>query len=276
MFGVLVGVLNAAQAAMAGELTKRSGSALSAAATTTWAGIAFLLLASLYRGTLPRRPQARHLLAGLAGPVIVTGSAVAVSNIGVAATVAVSLAANVATGTLLDAATSGSARPGARQWAGTVVACGGALLLYRPGEANAVLAAFSAAVVGVALGVQPVVNARIGASLGGPLPTTLVVFAVSGALSTAALLVTDAHQVPTALSHPWLLFAGVAGALSVITATWALAKLGAGALAMLSATGNLGTGVLIDAAQGAVSATLLIAVAVVAAGVMLGWTPSKK
>lgn len=292
---LLGGALLAVQAWINGELGERLGDGVFAALTSFASGLVILLVAAaltpgIRRGltriaTAARRAELRwwQLAGGTSGAYLVACQGLTVGSIGVAVFTVAVVGGQSASGLLVDRRGVGPAGPQPIT-ATRVLAAVGAVAAVAisvsdrfaaPGEAAVVALAALPLVAGMALSWQQAVNGRVGVVAGGPLPATLVNFAVGTTVLLAVAAVSVAIRgLPGGYPpQPWLYVGGSLGipvvALGVLAVRW----IGVLLVGMATVAGQILAALLLDVVAPAagrgpsVAAVVgcLLAVAVVAA-----------
>jgi transporter family-2 protein len=102
---------------------------------------------------------------------------------------------------------------------------------------------------GAAIAIQPALNARLGAHMGGPLWAALINFCIGGVVLYVLLIAS--HGFYPAGARPgdtaiWMWLGGVCGALIVSASTIAVLHLGVAAMVALIISAQLATAVVLD------------------------------
>lgn len=113
---------------------------------------------------------------------------------------------------------------------------------------NLLLLALIAVAIGMLLPLQGLVNARLGAQLGGPITAAFVSFVIGTALLGAYLLLTRTALAPTAQARfpAWIWAGGALGALYVASFTLLVPRLGSASLICLAILGQVVASLVLD------------------------------
>ncbi len=262
---LVAGGLLAVQARINGELGERLGDGVVAAVISFVSGLLILLVAvaltpgmraglrRLAKAVRVRELRWWQLVGGTSGAYLVACQGLTVGSIGVAIFTVAVVGGQAASGLLVDRLGIGPAGPQPITRVRVLAAVGAvaAVVISVSDRFTAPAAVALAAlplVAGLALSWQQAVNGRVGQAAGGPLPATLVNFAVG----TAVLLVVGAvsaaaRGLPDTLpGQPWLYVGGSLGipvvALGVLAVRW----IGVLLLGMSTVAGQILAAVLLD------------------------------
>lgn len=243
---LVAGALLAVQARINGELGERLGDGVLAALISFTGGTAILvaiavltprLRAGLRRvGAAVRAGRLRwwQLAGGVSGAYLVACQGLTVGTIGVAVFTVAVVGGQSVSGLLVDRRGLGPAGPQPVTKARVLAAAGAVVAVAvsvsdrftAPGGLPVVALAVLPLVAGLALSWQQAVNGRVGVAAGGPLPATLVNFAVGTAvLMVVAAASTAVRGLPDGCpTQPWLYLGGGLGipvvALGVLAVRW--------------------------------------------------------
>lgn len=262
------GAALAVQARINGELGERLGDGLFAALISFGSGLVILLVATALTPGMRRglrnigaavrggslRPW--QLAGGTCGAYLVACQGLTVGAIGVAVFTVAVVGGQSASGLLVDRRGIGPAGPQPVTTARVLAAIGAVAAVAisvsdrftAPGEAHVVALAALPLVAGLALSWQQAVNGRVGVAAGGPLPATLVNFAVGSVVLLVVVAVSAAVRgVPgTYPPQPWLYVGGTLGipvvALSVLAVRW----IGVLLASMATVAGQIAAALLLD------------------------------
>ncbi|HEY0637129.1 MAG TPA: DMT family transporter [Pseudonocardiaceae bacterium] len=299
---LVAGALLATQARINGQLGGELGDGVLAALVSFASGLLILVLLAVasprlraglraVRAAAVRRDlRWWQLIGGTSGAYLVACQGLTIGALGVAVFTVAVVAGQAVSGLVVDRAGLGPAGPQAITPARVLTAVGalaGVLVAVsgRLSAPDAVALAALPLLAGVALSWQQAVNGRVGAAAGGPMPATLVNFAVG----TAVLVVVSAVDLavrglpggpPTTA---WLYVGGSLGIPVVALGVVAVRRIGVLLMGMATVAGQITAALLLDvlapvAGRGPTAAEVLgcaLALTVVVAAGVAGGRPAR-
>lgn len=301
VFGFCIGVGVAVQGRINGALGARLADGIAAATISFGTGLIALLIAfavsralraglaevrtAVSRGTLP--PW--QLLGGLCGAFFVATQGLTIAAIGVTAFTVAVVAGQLLSSLMVDRlGLAPNGRTPITPWRIFAAALGITGVAVSAGASSApatittgvpdipVLLIALPALAGIGLAWQQAVNGRVGAT-GGPFAATLINFGVG----LTALLVFDLYTLvttglPTELpTDPWLYTGGVIGVAFIALAAVTVGLIGVLLLGLTSVAGQLVAAMVLDAAEGKLSLTVVVSCVIVLAAVVVASRSSR-
>lgn len=301
VFGFCIGAGVAVQGRINGALGARLADGIAAATISFGTGLIALLIAfavsralraglaevrtAVSRGTLP--PW--QLLGGLCGAFFVATQGLTIAAIGVTAFTVAVVAGQLLSSLMVDRlGLAPNGRTPITPWRIFAAALGITGVAVSAGASSApatittgvpdipVLLIALPALAGIGLAWQQAVNGRVGAT-GGPFAATLINFGVG----LTALLVFDLYTLvttglPTELpTDPWLYTGGVIGVAFIALAAVTVGLIGVLLLGLTSVAGQLVAAMVLDAAEGKLSLTVVVSCVIVLAAVVVASRSSR-
>ncbi|MBC7304377.1 MAG: DMT family transporter [Nocardia sp.] len=301
VFGFCIGAGVAVQGRINGALGARLADGIAAATISFGTGLIALLIAfavspalraglaevrtAVSRGTLP--PW--QLLGGLCGAFFVATQGLTIAAIGVTAFTVAVVAGQLLSSLMVDRlGLAPNGRTPITPWRIFAAALGITGVAVSAGASSApatittgvpdipVLLIALPALAGIGLAWQQAVNGRVGAT-GGPFAATLINFGVG----LIALLVFDLYTLvttglPTELpTDPWLYTGGVIGVAFIALAAVTVGLIGVLLLGLTSVAGQLVAAMVLDAAEGKLSLTVVVSCVIVLAAVVVASRSSR-